>query len=90
MKLIIKRKLNDYDAWKKVVSNLDGLRKEYGSKGLTVHRNAADPNEVYLIFDWDDSKPYTNYTKLPEVQKAVADTGTMEIIEVSETFHLEE
>jgi quinol monooxygenase YgiN len=90
MNIIIKRKLNDYDAWKKVVSELDGLRKQYGSKGMTVHRNAKDPNEVYLILEWDDGKPYTNYLELPEVKKALADTGTTEVIEVSESFHLEE
>ena len=27
MKILIKRKLKDYDAWKKVVSELDGLRE---------------------------------------------------------------
>ena len=90
MNIIIKRKLKDYASWKKVVSDLDGLRKEYGSKGMTVYRNAKDPNEVYLVFDWDDGKPYTNYLDLPEVKKALADTGTTEVIEVSESFDLEE
>lgn len=55
-----------------------------------VYRNANDPNKVYPVFDWDDAKPYTNYMNLPEVRKALADTGTIEIIEVSETFILEE
>jgi len=90
MNIIVKRKLKDYDAWKKVVSDLDGMRKEYGSKGVTVYRNARDPNEIYLIFDWEDEKPYINYLELPEVKKALADTGTTEVIEVSESFHLAE
>ena len=90
MNIIIKRKLKDYDAWKKIVSELDGLRKEYGSKGVTAYRNAKDPNEVYLVFDCEDGKPYTNYLDLPEVKKALADTGTTEVIEVSVSFHLEE
>jgi quinol monooxygenase YgiN len=90
MNIIIKRKLKDYDSWKKVVSELDGLRKEYGSKGMKVYRNAHDPNEVYLIIDWEDAKPYTNYLNLPEVKKALADTGTTEVIEVSDSFSLEE
>jgi len=90
MNIIVKRKLKDYDAWKKIVSDLDGLRKEYGSKGMSVYRNANDPNEVYLVLDWDDRKPYKNYFNLPEVQKALADTGTTEVVEVNETFHLAE
>ena len=90
MNIIIKRQLKYYDSWKKIVSDLDGLRKEYGSKGMTVYRNAKDPNEVYAIIEWDDDKPYTNYFNLSEVKKALADTGTIEVIEVSESFHLEE
>jgi heme-degrading monooxygenase HmoA len=90
MNIIIKRKLKDYDAWKKVVSDLDGLRKQHGSQGMTVYRSAKDPNEVYLVVDWEDGRPYSSYFNLPEVQKALADTGTTEVIEVSESFHLVE
>ena len=43
-----------------------------------------------MIFDWDDAKPYTTYMNLPAVKKAVSDTGTIEIIEISEAFHLAE
>ena len=90
MNIIIKRKLKDYEAWKNVVSEFDGLRMKYGSKGATVYRNANDPNEVYLVFEWEDGKPYTNYFNLPEVQKALADTVTTEVITISESFYLKE
>ena len=51
MNIIVKRKLSDYEAWKKLVSEMDGVRQEYGSQGVTVYRNASDPNEVYLVFE---------------------------------------
>jgi heme-degrading monooxygenase HmoA len=90
MNIIIKRKLKDYDSWKKVVSELDGLRKQYGSKGGYAYRNASDPNEVYLLLEWDDAKPFANYYNLPEVKKAFENTGTTEVIQVSESFFLQE
>ena len=90
MNIIVKRNLKDFDSWKKMVSDMDNVRKEYGSQGGTVYRNAADPNEVYLVFDWDDNKPYTSYFNRPDVQKALADSGSTEIIEVGESFHLAE
>jgi heme-degrading monooxygenase HmoA len=88
--VIIRRKLKDYERWKKVVSELDGTRRKYGSKGGTVYRAAKDPNDVILVFEWDDSKPYRRYFELPEVQKALDETGTTEIVEVRESFHLGE
>ena len=90
MNIIVKRKLKDFDSWKKLVSDANEVRKGYGSKGVTVYRNAKDRNEVYLVFEWEDEKPYMNYFNLPDVQKALADTGTTEVIEVSESFNLEE
>lgn len=90
MHVILKRKLNNYEVWKKVILEMDGLRKQYGSKGAMFYRSAKNPSEVYLIFEWEDSKPFKNYLDLPDVKKAVADTGTIEIIEVSEAFHLAE
>lgn len=89
MKIIVKRNLNDYDSWKRVVSTGNEIRKEKGSKGGMVYRNAKNPNEVYLVFDWDETKSYLDYFNLPEVQKGLEDTGSTEIIEVSESFPLE-
>ncbi len=90
MHVLIRRVLHDFDAWKKVVSELDGLRAQHGSRGLTAYRSAGNPNEVLLVFEWDDDKPYRAYLDLPEVQNALAATGTTEITEVSEVFHLAE
>lgn len=89
MKIIVKRNLKDYNSWKELVSTKNEARKDMGSKGMTVYRSVKDPNEVYCVLDWDDQKSYLDYFDLPEVQKALEDTGSTEIIEVSETFHLE-
>ena len=89
MKIIVKRNLKDYDSWKEMVSTGNEMRKEKGSKGISVYRSAKDPNEVYLVLDWDDQKSYLDFFNPPDVQKALAQTGTTDIIEVSESFHLE-
>jgi quinol monooxygenase YgiN len=88
MVIIVKRLLKDYEAWKSIVSEMDHVRAEYGSRGATVYRSKSDPNEVYLVFDWDDQKPYQAYFNRPDVQKALDATGTTEVIEVSESFSL--
>jgi heme-degrading monooxygenase HmoA len=89
MYVLLKRKLKDYDSWKSIVSE-GSDRKAMGSKGLTVYRTTENPNEVYIVLEWDDSvsTSYQDYLNLPEVKKALADTGTTEVIEVSESFHL--
>jgi len=88
MNIIVKRKLKDYESWKELVSEMDGLRQEYGSQGVTVYRNAGDLNEVYLVFEWSDDRSYHEYFNRPDVQQALTNSGTTQIIEVSEVFHL--
>jgi quinol monooxygenase YgiN len=89
MKIIVKRSLKDYDYWKKLVSTGKEVRKQNGSNGANVYRSAKNPNEVYLVFDWDDQKSFLNYFNLPDVKKSLAETGGTEIIEVSESFNLD-
>lgn len=91
MYILLRRVLNDYDAWKPIVTQMDGLRRQYGSRGATVYRSASNPNEVLMVFDWDDDKSFRDYLERPDVQSTLAATGTMmEITEVSEVFHLAE
>lgn len=90
MQIIVRRQLRDYDTWKKLVSEMDGVRREHGSQGATVYRSAKDPNDVFLVFQWDDRKSYLDYFNRPDVQNALAETGTTEVIEVGESFHLAE
>jgi quinol monooxygenase YgiN len=89
MKLIVRRQLKDYDAWQAMVTDADPTRREYGSLGGRAYRNAQDPNEVYLVFEWDDAKPYQAYFERPDVQEALQASGTTEVIEVSDSFPLD-
>lgn len=72
-----------------MVSEKNEVRQNYGSKGGVVYRDKKNPSDVYLVFDWEDNKPYMDYFNLPEVQKALSASGTTEIVEIGESFHLE-
>ncbi|MBI4093202.1 MAG: hypothetical protein HY420_04735 [Candidatus Kerfeldbacteria bacterium] len=91
MKIILRRKLKDYNAWKKMAQEKIELRRQYGSKGATIYRSVKDPNEVFVVFDWDDARSYKEYFERPDVRKFLADTEIIptEIHEVSESFSLE-
>jgi len=89
MHLIVRRKLNDFDTWKTMVNDLEGIRKDHGSRGMTVYRSAEDPNQVTLILEWDDKKPWREYFARPDAQAALKATGEQpEITEVMERFEL--
>jgi heme-degrading monooxygenase HmoA len=89
MKVILMRQLNDYDSWKERMAEFKDKRAEFGSKGVEIYRSVRDPNEVHLVFDWDDDKPFVDYFENPEVKKALDDSGTTEMVEISESFHID-
>ncbi len=88
MKILVQRNLHDYEAWKKMVTEMDGVREAYGSRGVEVFRSANDPNEVFLVFDWADDLSFKKYFDRSDVQEALASSGTTQIIEVGESFRL--
>jgi quinol monooxygenase YgiN len=89
MHLIVRRKLNDFDTWRTMVNDMEGIRKDYGSRGMTVYRSAEAPNEVTLVIEWDDNKPWREYFGRPDVQEALKASGdTTDITEVSERIEL--
>lgn len=89
MKVILMRQLDDYDSWKERMVEYKDKRAEYGSRGVDVYRSVRDPNEVHLIFDWDEAKPFKDYFDNPEVKKALDESGTTELVEISESFHVD-
>jgi heme-degrading monooxygenase HmoA len=49
-------------------------RREHGSQGARVFRNQDDPNEVWLLFDWDREQ-FKAFLADPEVPGTMASGG---------------
>jgi hypothetical protein len=49
-------------------------RREHGSRGARVFRSADDPNEVWLLFDWDRAE-FEGFLADPEVLPTMRSGG---------------
>jgi heme-degrading monooxygenase HmoA len=45
---------DDYAKWKPVFDADSVNRQANGSRGGQLFRNASDPNELVILFDWED------------------------------------
>jgi quinol monooxygenase YgiN len=52
--LLERHKVRDYDRWREVFDADAGGREAAGCRGARVFRNADDPEEVVVLFEWDD------------------------------------
>ena len=70
--LLGRLKVEDYTKFKSVFVERAPLRQALGSKGGKLLRNANDPNEVFVILQWDTlehAQQFTQSTTLREGMK---------------------
>jgi hypothetical protein len=52
--LLIRHAVPDFDAWKTAFQEDATNRHSAGERSESVFRNAADPEEIWLVLQWDD------------------------------------
>ena len=73
--LIVHHKLEDYDKWKGVFDGHAPTRREFGSKGAQVLRSADDPNEVFVITEWDNTDDARRFAESPGLREVMQRAG---------------
>jgi len=80
--LIVKHRVADFDAWKKVFDSMTPVRKEHGWTSHIVLRDAVDPNVVTVVNrmrDLDGAKRYGGSSALREGMQKAGVQGAPEI-----------
>lgn len=73
--MFIRHRVEDYVKWKPIFDEHGGTRKTSGSKGGRLFRNADDPNEVIIIFEWDNLKNAHQFVQSPDLQETMKRAG---------------
>ena len=76
-----------YAKWKQVFDEHGATRKKSGSKGGRLFRNADNPNELIVLFEWDDLKNARQLAQSEELKKAMERAG---VSDKPDLFFLEE
>lgn len=73
--LLVMVKVKDYSKWKPISDGLADTRKEYGSKGGRLFRNADNPNEPVVLYEWESIEKARKYAQSEDVKKAMERAG---------------
>ena len=46
---VVRHKVKDFDAWKKVYDGFESTRKQYGVQELYAIQSAEEPNEITVV-----------------------------------------
>lgn len=52
--LLIRHKVTDFDVWRMAFHEDSGTRSANGSQREVFYRNSIDPDEVWILLEWDD------------------------------------
>lgn len=75
--MLITHRVEDYDHWRAVFDDKASLRQENGELSAQIFRNADDPNNVVLLFAWDNLDNARRYAQDPRLRAAMQDAGVI-------------
>ncbi|MFQ5936139.1 MAG: cyclase [Acidiferrobacterales bacterium] len=73
--VLIRHKVKDFTSWKPVFDEHASTRKAAGSKGGILFRSAGDPNEVVIIFDWENVEHARRFIESEDLRETMQRAG---------------
>jgi hypothetical protein len=76
--LLIRHKVNDFDTWMSVFLEDAEVRRANGSQNEFHYRNSADPNEIWILLEWDDLFRASLFVKSDDMIDALTRAGVID------------
>ena len=73
--LLIRHRVQDYAKWKPVFDEHEATRRANGGGGYQLLRSADDPNELLILFQWDDLGKARQFVQSDELREAMQRAG---------------
>lgn len=76
--LLIRLRVSDYQTWRRVFDEQGFARKANGCQGSQIFRNAADPNETFILLAWDDLLRARLFSQSDDLRESIAAGGVLD------------
>ena len=84
--VVIKHKVEDYSRWKPVFDEHGMTREKAGCKGVQLFRSSDEPNNIFILFEWDRKENAMRFIESEDLKKRMQQAG---VIGKPETYILE-
>lgn len=85
--ILVRHKVEDYARWKSAFDQHGATRKDSGSKGGRLFRNAQNPNEMVILFEWDDLEKAQKFAQSADLRETMQRAG---VVDQPDVYFLEE
>ena len=79
--LLVRHKVEDYARWRPIYDEHAATRKAGGASGTAagrVFRNAADPNELVILLEWDDLEKARQFAQSEDLRQTMQRAGVVD------------
>jgi heme-degrading monooxygenase HmoA len=85
--ILVHIKVEDYNKWKPVFDGHASFRSEMGSKSGKVLHISDNPNDIFILFEWDSIENAKKFSQSDNLKEAMKNSG---VISMPEIYFLEE
>ena len=85
--MLVRHKVEDYERWKPGFEEHVETRRESGSKGVRLFRNADDPNETVILLEWEDLADARRFAQSEDLRETMQRVG---VADQPDIYFLEE
>jgi quinol monooxygenase YgiN len=75
--------VQEYTKWRPIFDELASVRQSYGCQGGQLFRQSDKPNEVVILFEWNNAESARQYFESPELRQAMQRGGVQGRPEIS-------
>lgn len=73
--LIGKSAVEDFEKWRSSFKDNESFRTEHGEIGYQVFQSMDDPNEIVVVFEWDENEDPRSFFHSDEMRERMTDAG---------------
>jgi heme-degrading monooxygenase HmoA len=79
---LVHHKVEDYNKWKPFFDQHSAFRAQNGSKGGKIFRSSNNPNEVFILFEWDSIANAQKFAQSDSLKETMQKAGVQGMPEV--------
>jgi quinol monooxygenase YgiN len=82
IQVLVHHKVVDYSSWRSVFDAALDFRHSGGECSCRIFRKTGNPNDLTLLFEWDDVDKAKHYMASDELRKKMQQAGVMGVPEI--------
>jgi quinol monooxygenase YgiN len=84
--LLVRHQVEDYARWKPLFDQHGLTRQRNGCRGGQLFRNSNNPNELLILFEWDNLERARQFAQSPDLRETMQRAG---VIDQPDVYFLE-